>query len=224
MTNNNAAMKIGPNSTIECNRTLVIRKPPPASTLDPAVHCKTQKKAIKTFGFIEQGASTVDLSLPKDAFTPKEMIIVNCKIDNSQCDKKIVAAHLSLRRELLFFNSHGEEYIKSDIVVKKTFEHEFTVRAGAPIEQKQLGLELTAVNTNLHKRHFKKMKQISKEGGGLTPDEVVFQDLVLASTRTSLIQCSYFFEVSFEHAGITLGDRIPSTVFPVHIYSLPAVA
>jgi len=51
----------------------------------------------------------------------------------------------------------------------------------------------------------------------LEKEDIVLQDYLVPTARGNLIKCLYFIEVSFTHAGLTLGSVIPKIVFPIYM-------
>jgi len=42
--------------------------------------------------------------------------------------------------------------------------------------------------------------------------------MMAPTTNSKIIKCNYFLEVRFEHAGITMGTRIPDIVMNLIVY------
>jgi len=53
----------------------------------------------------------------------------------------------------------------------------------------------------------------------LEPEDIVLQDYLVPTVRGNLIKAQYFIEVSFTHAGLTLGSSIPKIVFPIYLFA-----
>lgn len=49
-------------------------------------------------------------------------------------------------------------------------------------------------------------------------ENIEFAKLMLPSIKTTLIECKYEFEVSFEHKGLTFGSKIPEAKLYVNIF------
>ncbi len=53
----------------------------------------------------------------------------------------------------------------------------------------------------------------------LEPEDLFLQEHFLPTVRGNLIKSVYFLEVSFTHAGLTLGSSIPKVLFPIYMYA-----
>ncbi len=53
----------------------------------------------------------------------------------------------------------------------------------------------------------------------LEKEDIILQDFLAPTVRGNLIKCLYFLEVSFTHAGLTMGSSIPKVVFPIYLFA-----
>jgi hypothetical protein len=65
---------------------------------------------------------------------------------------------------------------------------------------------------------MQKYKQ-SKNSTQMSLEELELMSLMVPSIKTTLITCSYYLEVSFEHWGFTFGSKIPPAKLGINIFA-----
>jgi hypothetical protein len=166
---------------------------------------------IKQFGLVEKGRSEAHITFDKSFFKQGDVVNMEAVIDNSKCDKDLTEILVQLTRSIEYLSFFGKTTNIRDVIVEQKFE-------GVPantILNRKMQLVLT--------ENIKGDKLILKQNDWnkmiLEPEDIILQDYLLPTVRGNLIKSLYFIEVSFTHAGLTLGSSIPKIVFPVYIFA-----
>lgn len=90
--------------------------------------------------------------------------------------------------------------------------------AAGQTDKKLLVLNLKDItNENCYYKQYKVTRKL--KGKKEAPEDAAMVELMLPSTQSHLISCVYELKVEFEHAGWTLGSKIPPASIPVTIYA-----
>ncbi|CDW80504.1 UNKNOWN [Stylonychia lemnae] len=163
------------------------------------------EKNIKTFYFIKQGLSKVDLVFEKDTFSQGEVGKVLCNVDNTKCDKDIESITILFRSITVGKDNKKKLYKKVDTLSKTKYDG---VKSGT---SKTLNLELSIIDDLLVKKKKDYVDNYMKSHKQkLTDQDYEITKNLLPTTVGSIIQCNYMLEVQMIHKGATFGSKIPT--------------
>eukprot|EP00347_Sterkiella_histriomuscorum_P004579 403359926 len=170
----------------------------------------TMEKAINTFFFVKQGQSKVTVTFEKNVYQSNEIAKIKCQVDNTSCDKDITKIKVQLRRILVAKDKKGRSFKQNEILSISKYEG---VKAG---EQKDMSLQLKMIQnfTDLN-QYLNKSVQAKKKP--LVPEDIAITQHLPPTHPGQMLATLYQLEVKFTHKGMTLGSKIPSAKYQIHI-------
>lgn len=204
---------------LECERRIVVRRPATNIKLNKQI---SQVSDISTFFFVRQGISKADITFEKDSYSPNENANILCVVDNSQCTKDITNIYVKLVRVVKGFDSSKDKEFSNRTTV---LNRKYPGVAAGKTESKLLVLCLKDIaNETSHLKQYKQKKKCSYKTSNKNKkkneaEDLAMAELMLPSTQSHLISCTYTLKVEFTHSGWTLGSKIPPAVIPINIYA-----
>jgi len=174
------------------------------------------EKNIKTFFFVRQGPTKVDIDLEKESWYSNDMAILNCTIDNTRCDKDIKGIKVKIRRIVQGTSMTTSKKYEDNTLI---LAHEFPGVRHHRKDTKRIEVDLRIfadVERRVKKVHKKKKKPFSEL-------DIEIQQEMVATTQTTLIKVSYVAEVHLYHSGATWKSKFPPTELPIKIFSAKSV-
>jgi len=177
----------------------------------PSINPKTNIKMevcgkVKTLFFVDKGSAKLEAIFNKDTFNVGETAVVECLVDNTNCEKNIKCVKLKFRRLMKAKVSHCIEYTKDETIIKREFAGMHKGKSGT------MTLDMPIQMTKDIERFIQSLPH-----GCLNhpqPDLDVLKLLACPTAQGTLIECLYFLEVHVYYSGLTT-DKLKAVALPI---------
>lgn len=167
----------------------------------------TNNARLRTWGVMDQGYSSLSVSIPRDFFYTDETLIVDCTLDNTHCKLNGKNIKVQLFQEITLRDNIGQGKILQRKISELSYQNLYHK---LKINQQTFELPvmdydnptIRYLNRCEHKHLFKNGDLVSK---------------LQASVKSALIDCKYTLRVKSYFDGNTVGQRLPIVEMPLAI-------
>jgi len=189
-----------------CNSNLLIVRQTPKEFQYPTNLSDTTH--ISTWCFFSNGASTLNISYPKNSFSPDESVQVVCNLNNTNCKLDAKCIKLQLFQQMTLKVRGALTKFLTRCISESRFDGTYT---GGQDNTRTLEIQMSDVlNPTLrhldkcpHKHLFRDPNQVSK---------------LQATVKSQLVECKYFLRATTEFDSCVCCGGTPTIDIPVIIY------